>query len=88
MTTGGYWWQGVSRRDSRVLAAAMSGWMLDAADVMLLTFALNSIRAEFGRSGEAAGGIAAVSLAASARRRKNSATTWVGQPARWLRSPL
>ncbi len=40
--------------------------MLDAMDVMLFTFALNAIRAEFQLSGSQAGSVAAASLLASA----------------------
>jgi MFS family permease len=50
----------------RALVAAGAGWMLDAMDVMLFTFALNAIREEFALSGAAAGSLAAASLAASA----------------------
>jgi MFS family permease len=44
----------------------MLGWLLDAMDVMLYAFALNAIRAEFGLSAAAAGGLASVTLLTSA----------------------
>lgn len=49
-----------------MLAAAQLGWMLDAMDVMLYAFALTAIRDEFGLSSAAAGGLASVTLIASA----------------------
>jgi len=60
------WWREAGPGPRRALAAAGAGWMLDAMDVMLFTFALNAIRAEFALSGAQAGGIAAASLLASA----------------------
>ena len=44
----------------------MLGWMLDGLDVMLYSFALLSIQAEFGLTGAQAGTLTAVTLAASA----------------------
>ncbi len=50
----------------RTLIAAMLGWMLDALDVMLYSFALLSMQAEFGLSGAQAGTLTTVTLAAAA----------------------
>ena len=44
----------------------MLGWMLDALDVMLYSFALLSMQAEFGLSGAQAGTLTTVTLAAAA----------------------
>ena len=60
------WWSEASPAQWRALAAAQAGWMLDAMDVMLFTFALNAIRGQFHLSGAAIGSLAAVSLLASA----------------------
>jgi MFS family permease len=60
------WWSVIDRRQWHALGAAMAGWLLDGMDVMLFTFALNAIRAEFGLSGAAVGSLASVSLLASA----------------------
>lgn len=60
------WVHEIDTQGWQALAAAMAGWMLDAMDVMLFTFALNSIRSEFALSGAAAGGLASASLLASA----------------------
>lgn len=48
------------------LGAAGVGWMLDAFDVMLYSFALTAIREEFGLSGAEAGLLAAATLVFSA----------------------
>ena len=50
----------------RTLIAAMLGWMLDALDVMLYSFALLSMQKEFGLSGAQAGTLTTVTLAAAA----------------------
>jgi MFS family permease len=50
----------------RALWAAMLGFMLDAMDVMLLVFALQTLRHDFGLSNAQAGAISAVTLIASA----------------------
>ena len=60
------WWRTVGPGPWRTLAAAGAGWMLDAMDVMLFTFALNAIRDEFSLSGALAGSLASISLLASA----------------------
>ena len=65
MTGGDGWWRSITPTQWRALTAALAGWMLDGMDVMLFTFALNSIRAEFGLSGAAIGGVAAASLLSS-----------------------
>ena len=65
MTGGDGWWRSITSTQWRALTAALAGWMLDGMDVMLFTFALNSIRAEFGLSGAAIGGVAAASLLSS-----------------------
>ncbi|MBI1899283.1 MAG: MFS transporter [Acidobacteria bacterium] len=55
-------------REARWLAlwAAMFGFMLDALDVMLYVFAINSLRAEFGLSRAQAGAVGSVTMMASA----------------------
>jgi MFS family permease len=65
-TRGGSWVKDVTPQQWRTLAAASLGWLLDAMDVMLYAFALTAIRAEFGLSGAAAGGLASVTLLTSA----------------------
>jgi MFS family permease len=60
------WYRSARREQWRALVAAQLGWMLDAMDVMLYAFALTAIREEFGLSGAAAGGLASVTLLASA----------------------
>src|SRR5688500_6692266 len=51
---------------TRALAAATAGYMLDAMDVLLYVFALQTIRAEFGFSNTEAGLISGATLVASA----------------------
>ena len=60
------WYREIGRDQWRVLAAAQLGWILDAMDVLLYSFALTAIRAEFQLSGAAAGALAAAPLATSA----------------------
>ena len=60
------WLREASPEARRALLAAVSGWMLDAMDVMLYAFALTAIRAEFGLDGARAGLLASVTLVASA----------------------
>lgn len=60
------WYREIRREQWKVLAAAQLGWMLDAMDVLLYSFALTAVRAEFGISSAAAGGLAAVPLVTSA----------------------
>lgn len=55
-----------SRARWMALWAAMLGFMLDAMDVLLYSFALQSIRAEFGLSNEQAGLVFTYTLVASA----------------------
>ncbi|MBM3787426.1 MAG: MFS transporter [Acidobacteria bacterium] len=50
----------------RTLLAAMLGWMLDALDVMLYSFALLPMQKEFGLTGAQAGTLTTVTLAAAA----------------------
>src|SRR5258706_13392085 len=60
-------WHHEIRRDQwKVLAAAQLGWMLDAMDVLLYSFALTAVRAEFELSSAAAGALAAAPLVTSA----------------------
>ena len=49
------WHREITRSQWRTLIAAQLGWMLDAMDVMLYSFALVSIRGEFQLSSAAAG---------------------------------
>ncbi|MDZ7363832.1 MAG: MFS transporter [candidate division KSB1 bacterium] len=50
----------------RALIAAQAGWMLDAMDVLLYTFALTTIQKEFQFDSATAGSLASVTLLASA----------------------
>lgn len=50
----------------RALIAAAAGWMLDAMDVMLYAFALESIKREFGLTPGGSGALASATLVASA----------------------
>lgn len=56
----------VDRAAWMALFAAAAGWMLDAADVMLYSFALQQIREEFGLDNARAGLIASATLLSSA----------------------
>jgi MFS family permease len=56
----------ISATQWRTLIAAMMGWMLDALDVMLYSFALLPIQQEFGLTGAQAGTLTTVTLAAAA----------------------
>jgi len=60
------WHHDIGRDQWRVLAAAQLGWILDAMDVLLYSFALTAIRSEFQLSSAAAGALAAAPLATSA----------------------
>lgn len=56
----------VDRRAWRALFAAQLGWMLDAMDFLLFSFAVIPIREEFGLSNAAMGGLTSVALIAGA----------------------
>src|SRR3954452_21583490 len=60
------WRHEITRAQWRTLFAAQLGWMLDAMDVMLYSFALTRIRAEFQLSSAAAGALGAAPLVTSA----------------------
>jgi MFS family permease len=60
------WHREISREQWRVLFAAQLGWMLDAMDFLLFSFALTAIRTEFALSSAAAGALGAIPLATSA----------------------
>jgi MFS family permease len=60
------WRREISREQWRVLFAAQLGWMLDAMDFLLFSFALTAIRSEFALSSAAAGALGAIPLATSA----------------------
>src|SRR5262249_8219256 len=60
------WYREIRTDQWKALAAAQLGWMLDAMDVMLYSFALTAVRAEFELSSAAAGALAAVPLVTSA----------------------
>jgi len=61
------WWSEIDGVAWRALIAGGTGWMLDAMDVLLLTFALGDIKKEFGLVGDAAAGnLMSVTLLASA----------------------
>ena len=57
---------GVDRRAWRALAAAQAGWMLDAMDFLLFTYAVIQIREEFSLSRPMMGALTSVALVASA----------------------
>jgi MFS family permease len=59
------WASEISREQWRTLAATQLGWMLDAMDVMLYSFALTAVRAEFRLTGAEAGALAALPLVTS-----------------------
>jgi len=56
----------VDRRAWRALIAAQVGWMLDAMDFLLFTFAVLPIQKEFGISKATIGGLTSVALVSSA----------------------
>jgi MFS family permease len=56
----------VDRRAWRALFAAQLGWMLDAMDFLLFSFAVIPIREEFGLTNSTMGGLTSVALIASA----------------------
>jgi MFS family permease len=60
------WRDEITREQWRVLFAAQLGWMLDAMDFLLYSFALTAIRADFSLSSAAAGALGAIPLATSA----------------------
>ena len=64
--TAQVWYLTISREQWKTLLAAQLGWLLDAMDVMLYAFALTVIRQEFSLDSAAAGGLASVTLIASA----------------------
>lgn len=60
------WYREIDGQQWRVLVAAQLGWILDAMDVLLFSFALTTIRAEFGLTSAGAGALAAVPMITSA----------------------
>jgi MFS family permease len=60
------WRREIDRAQWKCLFAAQLGWMLDGMDIMLYAFALSAIRAEFQLSSAQAGGLASLTLVASA----------------------
>jgi MFS family permease len=60
------WRRQITREQWRTLFAAQLGWMLDAMDVMLYSFALTEVRTEFHLTSAAAGALAAAPLVTSA----------------------
>lgn len=58
--------QSVLRQRWKVLFAAQLGWMLDAMDFLLFTFALKAIQKEFGLSSSSMGMLTSVALIAGA----------------------
>ncbi|HEY1493670.1 MAG TPA: MFS transporter [Candidatus Solibacter sp.] len=60
------WHREINRAQWRTLIAAQLGWMLDAMDVMLYSFALTAIRSEFHLTSAAAGALGAAPLVTSA----------------------
>ena len=61
-----HWSAQITRRQWATLLAAKAGWMLDAMDVMLYAFALNTLKSEFGFSDAQAGSVASATLLAAA----------------------
>src|ERR687889_517237 len=59
-------WLDVDRRAWRALFAAQLGWMLDAMDFLLFTYAIVQIRVEFSLSKPTMGALTSVALVASA----------------------
>jgi MFS family permease len=60
------WHRQITRQQWRTLFAAQLGWMLDAMDVTLYSFALVAVRREFQLTGAVAGALAAAPLVTSA----------------------
>src|SRR5439155_7200720 len=60
------WRRQITRDRWRSLFAAQLGWMLDAMDVMLYSFALTAVRTEFHLTSASAGALAAAPLVTSA----------------------
>jgi MFS family permease len=60
------WYREIKRDQWRTLVAAQLGYVLDAMDVLLYSFALTAVRGEFRLSGAAAGALAALPLITSA----------------------
>src|SRR3954462_4083866 len=60
------WRRQITRDQWRTLFAAQLGWMLDAMDVMLYSFALTAVRSEFHLTSASAGALAAAPLVTSA----------------------
>jgi len=60
------WYREIDRTQWRVLLAAHLGWLLDAMDVLLYSFALTTVRSEFHLSSAGAGALAAVPMVTSA----------------------
>jgi MFS family permease len=60
------WWRDASPVARRALLAAGLGWMLDAMDVLLYSFVLNEVRAEFQIDDYTSGWLIALPLASSA----------------------
>jgi len=61
-----HWFHEIRRDQWRVLFAAQLGYVLDAMDVLLYSFALSAVKAEFQIGSAAAGAIAAVPMVTSA----------------------
>ncbi len=57
---------GVTRDQWKTLLAAQSGYLLDAMDVLLYVFAINTLKQEFGLTNGMAGLVSSVTLVASA----------------------
>lgn len=60
------WRRRITPLQWRILFAAQLGWMLDAMDVTLYSFALTAVRREFALTGAVAGALAAAPLVTSA----------------------
>lgn len=62
------WYHDIDRDQWRVLAAAQLGWILDAMDVLLYSFALTAIRSEFQLSSAAAGALSQAAVGAARKK--------------------
>jgi MFS family permease len=65
-TTQVTWREQITHTQWHTLLAAMAGWMLDAMDVMLYAFALNTLKTEFAFTDAQAGSVASATLFAAA----------------------
>ncbi|MCU1561616.1 MFS transporter [Mycetocola sp.] len=65
-TPSGPWYRGATKNQWRAFAAAYTGWMLDVMDLMIFSFVITYVIAEFNADAGAAGLVASGTLIASA----------------------